>query len=145
MLVPITKTSAVPSPVATRDLARKVPVSYKLFSVITFLILASGSPVRSASIQEISYPAVMIISAGTFIPFSMTTKSPTTKSLASIVSDSVVDPLKTATYCLSESLTRSASLFSDIQLFPELTMIIMLRAIIIEVPSIRPSGNPCCT
>ena len=72
----------------------------------------SGSPVRSASTQAISYPLTIIKSAATLFPLEISIKSPTTKSLASIEIASL-DPLKTGTICFSERLTRSASLFSD--------------------------------
>ena len=68
---PTVITIAVPVPETTRDLARSVPISYMLSAVISCLTCSSGSPVRSASTQERSYPEIISISAGTFIPDSM--------------------------------------------------------------------------
>jgi hypothetical protein len=71
VFVPTVITIAVPVPETTSDLARRVPISYMLSAVIKCLICSSGSPVRSASTQERSCPEIIIISAGTFIPYSM--------------------------------------------------------------------------
>jgi len=46
---PTVRTIAVPVPETTSDLARRVPISYKLSAVIMDLFCSSGSPVRSAS------------------------------------------------------------------------------------------------